>query len=195
MNVPVHIRKCGVCAGRAAKQLASVGRSDVNASVSRTVFRLHLFTSLLRCRWRQMLSRAVCLLAIAAVCVPTASASSYAGTYFPEITVPADVTCDTCQAVVAVAGDLISNTTTLQQLVNLTEWGCAAAFATDSTLLAVCDIVADLVVDKLLPAIDKGVTSLAWTPLAFCATVRAQPQRCMSAQPVVRVSCDDWLVC
>ncbi len=96
---------------------------------------------------------------------------SFAGTYFPEVAVPSTVSCDTCQLVVAAAGDIIQNTTSLEQILTLAQKGCASAFPNDTALVLVCDIIADLVVDKLLPAIDKGVTSLAWTPQAFCATV------------------------
>ena len=109
---------------------------------------------------------------LAAASTPVVTSHSYAGTYFPDIDVPDALDCNTCQLIAGATADLVSNTTTLQALVNLTEWGCAVAFSTDSTLLAACDLLGGLGVDKLLPWADKELLSLAWTPLAFCATVR-----------------------
>jgi hypothetical protein len=79
------------------------------------------------------------------------------------------LSCDTCQLVVGLAGDIASNQTSLNDLLKVADAGCDVVFANNSLAKDGCELIASLVVD-LMPKIQQGLQTLAWDPIAFCAT-------------------------
>jgi hypothetical protein len=80
--------------------------------------------------------------------------------------------CDLCVKIADEAAAVSGNKTAMAEAIAALDGQCGVHFKGNLSLVLLCDLVAKLAVEKLLPSIVKGLDNLAWDAHATCAALQ-----------------------